>query len=314
MHCGRRLDGSTCSRADRYSAPGCSGLPPRRRIRSCASAGRQPVKSRSTTCYPRSAPMDTSDRWTTGRRSSTTAPGRTSCTAPCTTRSMRCRRTTGPRSSSSTWRACRAPTSRPRSASAPRRSSRASTARACTCASACPSTSDPCTLRNERTANPLRLRHTGHAARLPIPERQGGMTMPNAMHVQPYLFLDGRCEEALEFYQKALGAEVTALLRYKDSPDPGMVPPGGRDKVMHASFRVGGTTVMASDGRCEGHPSFAGFALSLTVPNETEAERFFTSLGAGGQVQMPLTKTFFPPRFGMLADRFGVSWMVYVEP
>ena len=138
--------------------------------------------------------------------------------------------------------------------------------------------------------------------------------MPSAMQVQPYLFFEGRCEEALAFYRGALGAEVTMLMRFKESPDPGMVAPGTGDKVMHASFRIGETTVMASDGRCQGPPSFQGFALSLTVPNEAEAERLFGALGDGGQVQMPLTKTFFSPRFGMVADRFGVSWMVYVAP
>ena len=135
------------------------------------------------------------------------------------------------------------------------------------------------------------------------------------MQVQPYLFFDGRCEEALEFYRSALGAEVTSLHRFKDSPEPhtpGMIPPGADNKVMHASFRVGGTTVLASDGRCTGHPSFQGFSLSLTVPNDAEAERLFAALGQGGQVQMPLSKTFFSSRFGMVADRFGVSWMVYV--
>jgi PhnB protein len=134
------------------------------------------------------------------------------------------------------------------------------------------------------------------------------------MQVQPYVFFDGRCEEALEFYGRALGAEVTALMRYKDSPDPAMVQPGAEDKVMHASFRIGQTTVLASDGRGQGRPSFQGFALSLMVPNEAEAERRFASLGNGGHVQMPLTKTFFSPCFGMLADRFGVSWMIYVAP
>jgi len=134
------------------------------------------------------------------------------------------------------------------------------------------------------------------------------------MQVQPYVFFDGRCEEAVEFYRGALGAEVTMLMRYKDSPDPAMVQPGAENKVMHASLRIGDTTVLASDGRAEGRPSFQGFALSLTLPNEAEAERRFASLGNGGQVQMPLTKTFFSPRFGMVADRFGVSWMVYVAP
>jgi len=137
------------------------------------------------------------------------------------------------------------------------------------------------------------------------------------MQVQPYLFFDGRCEEAVGFYRKALGAEVTMLMRFKDSPEPpqpGMVPPGAENKVMHASFRIGDTTVMASDGRCLGRPSFQGFSLSLTASNETEADRLFAALGDGGQVQMPLTKTFFSPRFGMVADRFGVSWMIVVAP
>jgi PhnB protein len=132
------------------------------------------------------------------------------------------------------------------------------------------------------------------------------------MQVQPYLFFDGRCDEAVEFYQSALGAEVTMLMRFKDSPDPGMCPAGAQDKVMHASLRIGDSTVLASDGRCEGRPSFEGFALSLTVPDDAAAERLFAALGDGGQVQMPLAKTFFASRFGMVADRFGVSWMVYV--
>ena len=138
--------------------------------------------------------------------------------------------------------------------------------------------------------------------------------MTFAMQIQPYLMYEGRCEEAIAFYRGALGAEVTMLMRFKDSPDPGMVPPGAEDKVMHASFRIGETTVLASDGRCGGPASFQGFSLSLTVPNEAEAERLFGALGNGGQVQMPLTKTFFSPRFGMVADRFGVSWMVLVAP
>jgi PhnB protein len=135
------------------------------------------------------------------------------------------------------------------------------------------------------------------------------------MQVQPYLFFDGRCEEAVEFYRSALGAEVAMLMRFKDSPEPcehGMVPPG--EKVMHTSFRIGDTTVLASDGECAGKPSFQGFSLSLTVPNDAEAERLFASLSEGGQVQAPLTKTFFSSCFGMVADRFGVSWMIYVAP
>ena len=130
------------------------------------------------------------------------------------------------------------------------------------------------------------------------------------MQVQPYLFFDGRCDEAIAFYRTALGAEVTMLMRFKEAPDPGMCRPGTEEKVMHSSLRIGDATVFASDGRCEGPAKFQGFSLSLTVADEAEAERLFAALCDGGQVQMPLTKTFFSPRFGMLADRFGVSWMI----
>jgi PhnB protein len=136
------------------------------------------------------------------------------------------------------------------------------------------------------------------------------------MQVQPYLFFDGRCEEALDFYRRALGAEVEMLMRFKDSPapaQPGMVPPGAEDKVMHATFRVGEARVMASDGHCQGKPKFDGFGLSLAAANESEADRLFGALADGGRVLQPLTKTFFSPRFGMVADRFGVMWMVIVE-
>ena len=135
------------------------------------------------------------------------------------------------------------------------------------------------------------------------------------MQVQPYLFFDGRCEEAIEFYRAKLGAEVTMLMRFKDSPEPhqpGMIPPGAENKVMHAHLRIGDTAVLASDGRCQGKPNFQGFALSLTAPTDADADRLFAGLSEGGQVQMPLAKTFFSSRFGMVIDRFGVSWMVYV--
>ena len=131
--------------------------------------------------------------------------------------------------------------------------------------------------------------------------------------VQPYLFFGGRCEEAIEFYRTALGAEVQMLMRFKESPEPhpGLAP-GMEDKVMHASFRIGETTLMASDGRCEGAPKFDGFSLSIVVPDEAEADRVFAALGEGGKVEMPLMKTFWAPKFGMLEDRFGVGWMVSV--
>lgn len=132
------------------------------------------------------------------------------------------------------------------------------------------------------------------------------------MQAQPYLFFDGRCAEALEFYKGALGAEVTELMRFAESPDQASIPPGSEDKVMHAALRIGDTTVMASDGRCTGRPTFQGFALSLTVADDANAERLFASLSQGGEVHMAMAETFFATRFGMLADRFGVSWMIYV--
>jgi PhnB protein len=139
------------------------------------------------------------------------------------------------------------------------------------------------------------------------------------MQIQPYLFFDGRCEDAIEFYKNALGAEVIMLMRFKDNPEPPgpddacKPAPGTEDKVMHASFRIGDSTVLASDGHCTGQPSFQGFSLSLTAATEAEAEQQFNAL-ASGEVQMPLGKTFYSPSFGMVADKFGVSWMIYVEP
>ena len=135
------------------------------------------------------------------------------------------------------------------------------------------------------------------------------------MQVQPYLFFDGRCEEAIEFYRSALGAEVTMLMRFKDSPEPpqpGMVPPGSENKVMHASFRIGETTVMASDGRCQGQPSFQGFSLSLIGAERGRGRAAVRRSGRRRAGADAAGKTFFSPRFGMVADRFGVSWMVLV--
>ncbi|RJX27094.1 MAG: VOC family protein [Desulfurivibrio sp.] len=132
------------------------------------------------------------------------------------------------------------------------------------------------------------------------------------MQLETYLFFEGRCEEALEFYRGTLGAEVTALMRFKESPDPAMCQPGAEDKIMHANLRIGDTTLMASDGSCTGQPAFQGFSLSLALTDEAEAGRLFAALADGGQVQMPLTRTFWSPLFGMVADRFGVSWMINV--
>lgn len=143
------------------------------------------------------------------------------------------------------------------------------------------------------------------------------------MAVQPYLFFDGKCEEALEFYKKALDAKVDMMMRFKENPEPPKVGDPGcagpeqtaamAEKIMHASFTVGGDMIMASDGMCQGKPSFQGVSLALSVKTEAEADRRFAALAEGGQVQMPLGKTFFSPKFGMVADKFGVSWMVIVD-
>ena len=133
------------------------------------------------------------------------------------------------------------------------------------------------------------------------------------MHIEPYLFFEGRTEEALGFYQKALGAKVEMMMRNKESPEP--PPPGMNapaEKIMHSSFLIDGGRVMASDGMCSGKPNFAGFSLSVVRENKEEAERTFKALSDGGQVTLPLNKTFFSPAFGMLTDRFGVGWMVMV--
>jgi PhnB protein len=135
--------------------------------------------------------------------------------------------------------------------------------------------------------------------------------------IQPYIFFNGKCEEAIEFYRKALGAEVEMMMRFKESPEPpppGTVPPGFENKIMHASFRVGQTTVMASDGCSTDDTGFQGFSLSLTVTSDKEADRAFAALADSGQVKMPLTKTFWSPRFGMVEDRFGIGWMLAVAP
>ena len=133
------------------------------------------------------------------------------------------------------------------------------------------------------------------------------------MPIDPYLFFNGRCEEAINFYKSALGATDVNIMRYKDSPEPpppGMVPPGSENKVMHSSFKVGDATVMASDGDCSGKLDFKGISLSLTARNDDDAERLFAALANGGKVQMPIGKTFFASRFGMVADKFAVPWMV----
>ena len=132
------------------------------------------------------------------------------------------------------------------------------------------------------------------------------------MQVQPYLFFDGRCEEALNFYKKAVGAEVKTLMRWKDNPDPACNV-ADKNKIMHADFKLGDATVLASDGNAEGKTEFKGFALTIAAKTVAEAEKLFAALSDGGNVQMPMMKTFFSERFGMLADKFGVGWMILVE-
>ena len=141
------------------------------------------------------------------------------------------------------------------------------------------------------------------------------------MHTQIYLFFDGRTEEAIEFYKKTLGIEVEMLMRFKDAPgdpnaapDPNCAPPpANMNAVMHSSFKLGGQSIMASDGNCGGKADFKGFSLSLSVKTEAEADRLFAAMSEGGQVTQPLIPTFFSPKFGVLTDKFGVSWMVVME-
>ena len=140
--------------------------------------------------------------------------------------------------------------------------------------------------------------------------------MSTTTRIEPYLFFGGRCEEALEFYRTALGAQVDMMMRYSDSPEPappGRLAPGFENKVMHATFRVGGSTLMASDGCEEGDGTFHGFSLSVSLPTEAEAQKAFAALSEGGKVNLPLGKTFWSPCFGMLEDRFGMGWMVTME-
>jgi PhnB protein len=133
------------------------------------------------------------------------------------------------------------------------------------------------------------------------------------MHIRSYLVFNGRCEEAIEFYKQALGAKVEVMMRFKEAPRDHKCSPGTENHIMHACLRIGDTAVMASDGMAQSKPEFKGFSLALNAKNEAEADRLFAKLSEGGQVHMPLGKTFFSPRFGTVADKFGVSWMVVVE-
>jgi len=136
------------------------------------------------------------------------------------------------------------------------------------------------------------------------------------MDVQTTLNFYGRTEEAVAFYGRAVDAETLFLLRFRDRPDYAQSRPGLEDKIFHATLRLGATLVMASDCGCEHSPSeaaFAGFSLALRVETPEKAERFFNALSEGGQVQIPMRETFFATRYGIVVDRFGLSWKIMIE-
>jgi PhnB protein len=133
------------------------------------------------------------------------------------------------------------------------------------------------------------------------------------MQVQPYLNFEGRAEEAIEFYKKAVGAKVTMMMRNKESPEappPGMLPPNSGEKIMHSALTIGDSVVMATDGMVSGKPKFEGVSLTISADSDSDAKKYFNNLAEGGEVTMPLNKTFFASSFGMLRDKFGVHWMV----
>lgn len=134
------------------------------------------------------------------------------------------------------------------------------------------------------------------------------------MPIEPYLFFNGRCDEAIEFYRQALGAEATFLMRYRDNPEGNNgLPDGFEDKVMHANLRIGDSVIMVSDGNSGTDPTFQGFSLSHSLPHEDAVRATFAALAEGGTVIMPPMRTFWSPCFGMLTDRFGVGWMLMVQ-
>lgn len=130
------------------------------------------------------------------------------------------------------------------------------------------------------------------------------------MFVQSYLDFDGRCEEALKFYQKALGAKLGTVLRFKDHEEACKAHPGNEEKIMHSEFTIGDSLLMATDGYNKGQPKFDGVSLSISTASDAETKKVFDALADGGKALMPLAKTFFASSFGMLTDKFGVSWMV----
>lgn len=129
---------------------------------------------------------------------------------------------------------------------------------------------------------------------------------------KPYLYLSGQCDEALAFYQQHLGATISMLIRFNESPKPlpTDLPDGYEDKVMHCEFSVGDMSIMASDGCKESTGEFRGFSLTLTIADEAYARQAFQALSEGGEVNMPLSETFWSPLYGQVTDKFGISWMI----
>lgn len=132
------------------------------------------------------------------------------------------------------------------------------------------------------------------------------------MKIEPYLMFNGRCEEAISFYQTVLGAEVAFLMRFDEAPDKECCPPGAEKKVMHATIMVAGNALMMSDGCCDDKPAFQGISLSISVDDIEQGRTLFEQLSEGGLIEMPYAATFWSPGFGVVRDRFGVSWMVNV--
>ena len=133
------------------------------------------------------------------------------------------------------------------------------------------------------------------------------------MHINPYLIFDGRCEEAFRFYEKCFKGKIIAMLTHKGTPAEAHVPAAWIDKILHARLDIGDQVLMASDAPPGRYEKPAGFSVSLQVKDPAEAERLFNALAEKGEIRMPLEKTFWSPRFGMLVDRFGIPWMINCE-
>jgi PhnB protein len=133
------------------------------------------------------------------------------------------------------------------------------------------------------------------------------------MQLNPYLTFNGQCEAAFKFYEKVLGGKIEAMMPHEGSPMEQHVPPEWRRKIMHALLRVGESVLMGSDAPPDRHEQMKGFSVTLGINDPQEAERLFHALSENGAVQMPIQKTFWAARFGMLVDQFGTPWMINCE-